>query len=110
MSLKADNLNLFESVYAHGLHFEDLFCTINPLTAFKSYVGIMYKRLKSEKFVFMPQVIQKNRVFLKQDFNFIHPVISPAREITVPGVSKLELSEKIHYQKDYSDSGVVLFE
>lgn len=109
-SLHAHNLDKLEDVYAHDIHFEDPFRTIHSLTAFKQYVNQMYQRLTRPRFEFKTPVIQDNHAFVEWTFHFSHPVLSLGREVAVPGVSKLEFSEKIHTQKDYFDSGVVFFE
>lgn len=109
-TLNAHHLERLEEIYAHDIHFEDPFRTIHSLTAFKTYVGQMYQRLKNPRFQFKTPVVQDNQAFLEWDFYFSHPVLSLGKEVMVPGVSKLEFSDKIHSQKDYFDSGVVFFE
>lgn len=107
-TLKPDRAMALETLYADDILFVDPLHRIEGLEALRRYFARLNAGLLSGTFEFAPALIAGNAAMLPWT---MHLKLKRRRQpVIVPGCSYLHFSDRIRYQRDYFDAGVLLYE
>ncbi|SFN48480.1 nuclear transport factor 2 family protein [Marinobacter pelagius] len=109
--LDKGNLNKLQAVYSEGIRFQDPFGRVTGLDELTHYFAGAYKNVISCRFEFEPAVANGASVALPWVMKLRHRRIRGGREISVDGISHLEIEDgRVSFHRDYFDAGQLLYE
>ncbi|MGF2734861.1 nuclear transport factor 2 family protein [Marinobacter sp. DUT-1] len=109
--LDKGNLNKLQAVYSEDIRFQDPFNQVAGLDELTHYFAGAYKNVISCRFEFEPAVATGASVALPWVMKLRHKRIRGGREISVDGISHLEIEDgRVSFHRDYFDAGQLLYE
>ncbi|WP_372985344.1 nuclear transport factor 2 family protein [Marinobacter sp.] len=109
--LDKGNLNKLQGVYSEDIRFQDPFGQVTGLDELTHYFAGAYKNVISCRFEFEPAVANGGSVALPWVMKLRHKRIRGGREISVDGISHLEIEDgRVSFHRDYFDAGQLLYE
>lgn len=109
--LDKGNLNKLQGVYSEDIRFQDPFGQVTGLDGLTHYFAGAYKNVISCRFEFEPAVANGASVALPWVMKLRHKRIRGGREISVDGISHLEIADgRVSFHRDYFDAGQLLYE
>lgn len=109
--LDKGNLNKLQGVYSEDIRFQDPFGQVTGLDELTHYFAGAYKNVISCRFEFEPAVANGASVALPWVMKLRHKRIRGGREISVDGISHLEIEDgRVSFHRDYFDAGQLLYE
>lgn len=110
-TLCAGNVAGLEDVYSSQVTFIDPFGAVEGLDSLRAYFDKVYTNVTACRFSFGDVLISDNNACVEWIMHLSHPRLRGGREVTVQGISRLEISEgRVHFHRDYFDAGELLYE
>ncbi|MBD3642444.1 MAG: nuclear transport factor 2 family protein [Marinobacter sp.] len=109
--LDKGNLNKLQEVYSENIRFQDPFGQVAGLDELTHYFAGAYRNVISCRFEFGSAVTNGSSVALPWVMKLRHKRIRGGREISVDGISHLEIEDgRVSFHRDYFDAGQLLYE
>ncbi|MCG7199606.1 nuclear transport factor 2 family protein [Marinobacter pelagius] len=109
--LDRGNLNRLQEVYSEEIRFQDPFGQVVGLDQLTHYFAGAYQNVISCHFEFGTPVASGPWVALPWVMKLRHRRIRGGREISVDGISHLEIDDgRVRFHRDYFDAGQLLYE
>jgi len=103
------DINQLDRLYAKDVHFKDPIHDIQGVDSKKNYMEKLCKNIDSCRFVYLDQVQEKGKAYIKWDMYFSHPSLKKG-EHKVRGISQINYDTRIFYQEDVYDMGSMIYE
>lgn len=108
--LNRSNITELGSLYDNDVEFIDPLHHISGLNSLTTYFENLYANVKSIQFEIHHQVELSGEAFLYWTMLLEHPKLNRGEPIEVSGHTHLRFTHKIHYHRDYFDSGQMLYQ
>ncbi|SFR45511.1 SnoaL-like domain-containing protein [Marinobacter daqiaonensis] len=107
----AGNVGNLDDVYGSDVQFIDPFGEVDGIVGLRAYFEKVYSNVSSCHFEFSDTVFNGNQACVTWTMYLKHPRLRRGREVTVAGMSHLQVSEgRVRYHRDYFDAGELLYQ
>lgn len=110
-TLSPESVSTLHRHYTEDAYFRDPFNEVRGVGEISGIFNRMFENLIDPRFVVTNRIVQADQAMLEWDFHFRIRRFRPDRSWTIHGTSHVCLTPegRVHYHRDYWDSGAELY-